>query len=1540
MQLTLLTGTQIAHLALPDKVSGCHWLRKKAVNNQWEDVICIEGILHKWVMESNPNVMIFDQTNNTNLREVELEPLHFYNIKLANNEQGLIYTEPVTENRKIFQKLTLPVSGKILIGRSSDCDIVFINPFVSSRHVEINIEGSKITIHDLKSANGTFVNGIRITNQELHVGDIIYILGLKIILGLGFLSYNNPDDKVSYRQDKFTIYQKQKLIPKDDSVIEAAVVEDLFFRSPRFKRDIHNEIIKIDAPPQSQANQTLPLALTLGPSLTMGMASLSMGAFTVVNAVVNDTSWLQAAPSIVMSSSMLLGTLLWPILTKQYEKKQRIKREHLRQEKYKNYLVEKRKEIEEICVLQESILKENYIDLKQCKHRIVEKNRTLWEKTLRHNDYLSIRVGIGNRNLIAQVEYPEKRFTLDDDNLQEEMYQLAKEPKLLHNVPITYSMIEDYVSGIIGEREKVMNFLSGMILQIATMHSYDEVKMVFLYDEKEENLWRFARWLPHAWNEQKTFRYMASNQEELKEISTFFDHLKSERMSEHSSDISKLLPNYLVFVGSVELASKLESLTSFITSDKYYGVSIITIDKLLHNLPKDCSVVVELEEKLGYLYDKNDISGHKIEFEPDIELNLDLELYAKKLANIHLDISSQRYQLPDMLTFLEMFQVGKMEQLNPFTRWKENDPTKTLQTPVGVDNRGDIFYLDLHEKFHGPHGLVAGMTGSGKSEFIITYILSMAVNYHPDEVSFILIDYKGGGLTGAFENDTVKLPHLAGTITNLDGALVKRSLISIQSELRRRQAEFNEARRISNEGTMDIYKYQKLYREKVVKEPIPHLFIISDEFAELKTQQPEFMEQLISAARIGRSLGVHLILATQKPAGVVDDQIWSNSRFRVCLKVQEKADSMDMIKRPDAAELSHTGRFYLQVGFNEYFDLGQSAWCGAPYQPTDRIVNKVDHSIQIIDNLGRVIRQVKPKDQHAIPESKRKQIVAITKYLSDLAKEEKIAVRPLWLEAMKPVISLHELLDGYPSAKKEKFKLKPMIGQLDDPFNQAQKALYVPFSEEGNALVYGVAGSGKTNFLTTMMYHLLIEHTVDTLNLYILDFEAETLRAFKKAPQVGDVLFNGDHERIENLWKMLSREIKRRKQLFADSGGDFYKYNEAKETKVPNILVVINNYPAYAESYPETEEILIYLAREGTKYGIYFILSVSTANGVRLRLQQNFKQIFLLQLNDKSEYSAIIGTTEGVYPSKYKGRGIIKTDKTYEFQTAYVVADTDHVFDEVEAFCQRQKEDNHSGYAKRIPILPSLVNLEFVTEQIQSIHNVPIGVDKKSLNVVTFNFSSYVNVVYSNEISKLSDFGFALTCVLKEVYKKQQEEATLIVFDAAGLCKNYVFDSTIEYYNKDLDEQIVTMFQELVKRNHTYKDSTNQELEMKRLKPMIYVIPSMKALMDQLSADGKDKLRVLLEKGEKEYRVHILILEEIQAASTYTATPWYRKHVNASKGIWLGNGFSGQYTLKVNQTTNELYQEIGEDFGYAIDKGKYTLIKTLTARTEELEEER
>lgn len=422
---------------------------------------------------------------------------------------------------------------------------------------------------------------------------------------------------------------------------------------------------------------------------------------------------------------------------------------------------------------------------------------------------------------------------------------------------------------------------------------------------------------------------------------------------------------------------------------------------------------------------------------------------------------------------------------------------------------------------------------------------------------------------------------------------------------------------------MDIYKYQQLYRDKVVTEPVPHLFIISDEFAELKTQQPEFMEQLISAARIGRSLGVHLILATQKPSGVVDDQIWSNSKFRVCLKVQEKADSQDMIKCPDAAELSQTGRFYLQVGFNELFALGQSAWCGAEYVPTETVEKSIDSSIQVVDNLGRVLMNVKPSKKKVAQGSKIKQIVAIVKYLSDLATEEKIKVRPLWLDPIPAKVFVDELEIKY-ATKSKGTKLNPVVGEYDDPFNQKQGVLTVPFTDEGNCLIYGATGNGKSTFLTTLAYSLLKNHSADELNMYIMDFGSETLKMFEQAPQVGEIMVSADEEKIINFLKMLNKEIEKRKNLFSEYGGDYTSYCKNSDKTIPNIVVLLNNYSGFAEQFEDLQDVFTFLTRDGVKYGIYFAVTASTTNAVRYKTQQNFKTMLTMQLNDVTDYSIIV----------------------------------------------------------------------------------------------------------------------------------------------------------------------------------------------------------------------------------------------------------------------------------------------------------------------------
>ena len=243
----------------------------------------------------------------------------------------------------------------------------------------------------------------------------------------------------------------------------------------------------------------------------------------------------------------------------------------------------------------------------------------------------------------------------------------------------------------------------------------------------------------------------------------------------------------------------------------------------------------------------------------------------RKLAPVYCEEISLESSLRKNISLFELLHIYSVEDIDLKERWGDSRVFNSMAAPLGVNAKNEIVFLDLHEKAHGPHGLVAGTTGSGKSEILQTFILSAATLFHPYEVSFVIIDFKGGGMVNQFKD----LPHLIGAITNIDGREIDRSLKSIKAELLKRQELFAQA------NVNHIDKYIKLYKEHKVAVALPHLIIIVDEFAELKAEQPEFMKELISAARIGRSLGVHLILPTQTPSGQVNEQISSNSKFKV-----------------------------------------------------------------------------------------------------------------------------------------------------------------------------------------------------------------------------------------------------------------------------------------------------------------------------------------------------------------------------------------------------------------------------------------------------------------------------------------------------------------------------------------------------------------------------------------------------------------------------------------------------------------------------------
>ncbi len=1475
MLVTLLFQDKLYSIRLPEKVKGQYWI---------EDLISIEAQNNKWCITGTKHLKLFRADNGEKLDQIILENNEIYPVRLGKDKVkgGYILTEPFTEDRCSYQKYIFEQNGAITIGSAQENSICVHNAFVTAKHARLEHQGGTWVIYDNNSTNGSYINGRKVSHGEpLHAGDVVFILGFKIIVGEDFFSINNPDGCVEITDAGLQLYNKPEYEEYEPDFID----QDFYYRAPKFDEKEERFSIKIEGPTSKEREDQTPIILTMAPALLMGVASFASGLVTTSTAMSKGGNLLSTLPTLLMSVSMLCGMVLFPFIMKKREKRQKRERERNRQNKYLHYLNVVREEIQKNINAQKIVLEKKYPFILE---RIAQKDffsGKMWAVTCKSNEFLQLRVGIGDKQFDADIVYPENRFSIEEDILRNELEMLQKEEKVIRQVPITLSLLDHPICGIVGKIQDTEGLLHSILLQILSLYGYDEVKLIFIGEPQDLDDLSYLRYVPHIWDDHKETRFLATTVEEVKELSGVLYNLVRNNTGKRT--------HYIIVSTSKKLSERLGIMEEIIQGIEENNFYVINFFEKPQELPSECNCILEVDETMGYLYSKDAGNMGGINLRIDSVIEEKARSAVQKIAQYELDLNHGKYKLPGMLTFLQMFDVGKYEHLNILSRWQENNPVLSLQTPVGVDTSGGVFNLDLHEKVHGPHGLVAGMTGSGKSEFIITFILSMAVNFHPHEVAFILIDYKGGGLAGAFEHEEYRLPHLAGTITNLDGTSIARSMVSIQSELRRRQSIFNYARALVNEGTMDIYKYQKLYREGVVKEEMPHLFIISDEFAELKAQQPEFMDQLISTARIGRSLGVHLILATQKPSGVVNEQIWANSKFKVCLKVQDKADSNDMLKRPDAAELTETGRFYLQVGYNELFEMGQSAWCGAPYTGEKESIQNADASIEIVDNLGKVFEKVNNGKRQAQNGQQIKQIVAILQHISQVAKEEGVKARSLWLPPLENVIDSNQLFEKYSYKGDGGYVLNPVVGELDDPYNQRQDILTVPLSEKGNTIVYGAAGSGKNIFLTTMLYSLYRCHDAKELNTYILDFGTEALQCFAQAPQTGNVILNGEDEKVDNLVGLLRKEIAIRKKVLSEYAGDYQSYCKQEKEPLPNILVIINNFTNFVESYEIYEEELISMTRECSKYGIYFVITVNNSGAVRYRMQQNFNQIFVLQLNEKTDYFNLLGNTGGLFPSKIKGRGLILRDALYEFQTAYPMGETDNMITVIKEFCKNLSGTYEGEAAKKIPVLKNIYTTQDVLCNDVSLANVPYGIGIQDLEV------QYMNLKNRNVYQILAKDSKALTPFaqgMAEIISKQCGAET-IVFDEKH---TFMQDDAKQYklLSEKLEDELDRIYDITVERHNAHKRAGGQVFD--GAQPTIVILfVNLEEWKEDLDDDRKDKLVNMLLHMKSDFGMMALTFDQERYASRSYVSGWRKEHCHGD-GIYIGNDLGNQYVLNVS----------------------------------------
>ncbi len=1492
MLISIMDNDKLTKFNLPDKAEENFLIKYRPVGTNVDKDINIESIDSKWYIKSNGSIDVV--LDNKIVDKALLEEHSQYFLSISGQKiYSILYCSPSSEEK---HKYSFSSVNKITIGKDPQNTICYNNSLMAPIHATIYEENGLwyIESSDLEWAR-TYVNNVRERKKLLHVGDVIFINGLKLIWMNNFIVVNSPKDDVRLTnvltpfEDIGNDNRECFESTDEDEDIPLYNEKEYFSHVPRLRTIFEKAVVDIDEPPMSTNMDEQPFIATIGGSLMM-LASAGVMAANIMNSINNGrTSMLMIIPQVLLIIAMITGTLLIPSYMRKYQRKKKQEKEELRQKKYTEYLKAKEAKINSLLKEEQQVLNDNFPQLNEAVLTINNRTRRLWEKEVKDDDFLQIRLGSGNLPSQVVINTAKEKFTLDDDNLKEQVHMLVERSRIIENVPITFSFAKKNISAIISEGQYNKRYIDGLMLQLLAYHSPTALKIVILTSSSNSNRWDYLKFVPHCWTDDQEMRFYSDNIEEMKNISAYLDNELGKRKALISSNDNKeikaqdgyknFLPYYLIITDDYLNTKNIQFMSSFFKEEQNLGFSLLMIDDSMRNIPNECDTFIDVTDKTSCIFEKELSSQRQINYTNEYVDNLNMDNMVFKLANIPVATGEMINLLPKTISFLEMYNVGNIKQLNIMNRWKTNNPVITLEAPVGVHPSGELFNLNLHEKFHGPHGLIAGSTGSGKSEFIITYILSMAVNYHPDDVQFVLIDYKGGGLAGAFENreSGIKIPHLVGTITNLDTNEMNRTLVSIESELKRRQAKFNEARDKLDESTIDIYKYQRFYHEGLLDEPIAHLFIICDEFAELKSQQPEFMQQLISTSRIGRSLGVHLILATQKPSGVVNDQIWSNSRFKVCLKVQSRSDSMEMLKRPEAASIKDIGRFYLQVGYDELFELGQSAWCGARYIPTERIIKKRDNSISFVNNTGYVIKSVDEVHKKDVG-SKGEQLTNIVKYLADIASKEHYKPRQLWLSKIPDIIYVDKIKEKY-QYKPQSYVLNPVIGEYDEPSNQRQDLVKLNLSKDGNAIIFGLPTTGKENLLCTIIYSMVTDHSVEELNIYIMDFGAETLRMFTNIPHVGDIVYIEENEKVIKLLELIDSEIETRKTLFADYGGNYRDYCMNSGHRLPSIVIVINSYESFQENFGKYEDILYTLIRESNRYGIYFVVSTSVNSSIRSRLLQNFNNRLSMQLSDPLDYRILLNAPKDLNPARNFGRGIVRiNDSGFEFQSAFITS-RERIGDFVKDLCIHLTKFYRTK-APKIPILPDNVAASSLRNT-NMLNKVPIGLLKKNIETAYYDFTrNKLNIIGTNV---LDDKLLFFTALLRKLVTIPNLKVKVI--DAYQAYHPMI--EGVDVYSKDFDMVIGDMYKEL-------------DVEEKQDYQTLYFIVGIGQLKVKLSKQSQVSYMNIFASASNFINSYFILIDSVQALRSIELDSWYRNNVSKNDGLWLGDGFGNQTIIKAS----------------------------------------
>ncbi|GLW05021.1 type VII secretion protein EccC [Microtetraspora sp. NBRC 13810] len=1012
----------------------------------------------------------------------------------------------------------------------------------------------------------------------------------------------------------------------------------------------------------------------------------------------------------------------------------------------------------------------------------------LWERRPRDDDFGVARLGTGVQKLAIQLIPPDSKPVEDLDALSAgALRRFVRAHSTVSGLPVAVALHSFARIHLTGDPTAVRDLVRAMIAQITVFHSPDDMRIMVCADKEWMAQWEWVKWLPHALHPDLTdaagqVRLMSENLADL-------DRLVGEELKERArfkpGASADGLPYHILIVDNGRVPHD-----SQLGMDAIQGVTVIDLSESTGPVEERLTLRLDVRPD-GFHMVKIDHAGKRSANrlgDPDTLDYMRADGLARQLAPLRVSTAKGGTETQDALTantsLTDLLGAGDPTRLDPAVTWRARAGRNRLRVPIGLGADGRTVELDIKESAQGgmgPHGLVIGATGSGKSELLRTLVLGLAMTHSSEILNFVLVDFKGGATFLGLDS----LSHVSAVITNLEDELplVDRMHDALHGEMVRRQELLRAAGNYAS-----LRDYERAREQGVDLEPLPTLFVVLDEFSELLSAKPEFIELFVMIGRLGRSLGVHLLLASQRLEEGRLRGLDTHLSYRIGLRTFSAMESRVVLGVADAYELpSAPGNGYLKfdtTGMTRF----KAAYVSGAYQADPRHVTTPDGQVLRAEVMEYGTAYVEPKavEQKEITAAEETPGTPQTSLLDIVVNRlnghgppahriwlPPLAESPTLAHLLPPLTATPELglsTTGWPG----RGRLHTVIGVIDKPFEQRRDPFWVDLS--GAAGHVGVAGgtqSGKSTLLRTLITSTALLHTPAQAQFYCLDFGGGSLASLERLPHVGGIASRLDGDRVRRTVAEMATLLQQRERRFAEQGIDSitsFRQQMAEGAEDGDgwgdVFLVIDGWLTIRQEFETLEPVITDLAARGLGYGIHVVAATNKWSEFRPGIRDLFGTKIELKLGDAYE-SEVNRKASLAVPEGVPGRGL--TRDGLHFLTALpridLVQKADDLSAGTRALVQGVREAWQGRPAPAVRLLPSVLPAETLPDVAATgPKHIPIGIDEATLTPVMLNFDTDPHfVVVGDTESGKSNVLKLITEGL--VARNTPREAMMIVID-------------------------------------------------------------------------------------------------------------------------------------------------------------------------------